>query len=591
MDSKRALKRFRLKRHSRKIKKHAQNIEEATTRHAHRFLISRWDKIREVRLHIVIWMASVGVLIALVGLQMVWFQQSYITQASLRGGTYAEAVRGPINTLNPLFATTPAEVSAGRLLFSSLYAYDTTGHLKGDLASTMSNSKDKVFTVKIREDAKWSDGEPLTAGDVLFTLGLMKNTAIRAAQGANWQGINVTQIGDYTLQFKLPAAYAAFPHALTFAVLPRHILDKIDPVQMREAAFSSAPIGSGPFSVNLLQTINLTTGEKIVQMDVNPNYYGDRPRLEHFQLHAYPDRQSIARALKIGAVTGAGLVTSDIAEGLDIGSYNTVFRPVNEGIYALFNLTQPLLKDVSVRRALQLATDTEAIRKDIFGNPQKLYLPFISTQVIGADKIPSPKVNVASAIKILEENGWKMKNGVRTKKGSELRLRVVTRENPDYDTALQTLASQWQKIGVQVDTQIFNTSDPGQNFTTDILQQRNYDVLIDDLVIGGDPDVFAYWHSQGLLNFSGYNNKNSDDDLSSARTTSDIKLRSLKYVAFAKQWLKDVPAIGLYRPNLIYVHSKSTQAVLPDEEIVNADDHYANVSYWTARQGSVYKTP
>lgn len=591
MDSKRALKRFKLKRHSRKIKKHAQNIEEATTRHAHRFLISRWDKIREVRLHIIVWMASVGVLIALVGMQMVWFQQGYITKAPIDGGTYAEAVKGPINTLNPLYAATPAEVSASRLLFSSLYSYDTTGHLKGDLATTMTIKGDKVYTVTMRKDAKWSDGEPLTADDVTYTLELMKNPATRSVQGASWQGIAVVQVDTYTVQFTLPAAYAAFPQALTFAVLPKHILKKVEPVQMREAPFSNAPTGSGPFVVNLLQTVSQTTGEKIVQMDVNPDYFNGRPRLDHFQLHAYPDSQSITTALRIGAVTGAGTMTSDVVSGLDAKSYNTVFRPVNDGVYVLFNLTQPSLKDSTVRRALQLATDTNAIRNEIYGHPQQLYLPFIPSQVAGANTIPAPKTNVAAASQMLDKAGWKIQNGVRTKNGTQLRLRVVIRENPDYDTALQTLASQWQKIGVQVDSRIFNTSDPSQNFTTDILQQRNYDVLIDDLVIGGDPDVFAYWHSQGLLNFSGYNNKNSDDDLSSARTTSNPSLRSLKYLAFAKQWLADVPAIGLYQPNLIYVHSKSTQAVQPDETIVSADDHYANVMYWTALQGSVYKTP
>ena len=591
MDSKRALKRFRLKRHSRKLRKHAQNIEEATTRHAHRFLISRWDKIREVRLHIIVWMGSVGALIALVGVQMVWFQQSYITSAPISGGTYAEAVKGPIQTLNPIFAATPAEVSARHLLFSSLYANDTTGHLKGDLATTMANKADKVFTINMRQGVKWSDGEPLTADDVVYTVELMKNPSTRSVQGVSWQGINVVALGKYAVQFTLPAAYAAFPQALTFSVLPKHVLAKVNVVQMREATYSTAPVGSGPFIINLVQTVSQATGEKIVQLDANPYYYGGRPRLDHFQLHAYPDNQSIATALKTGAVTGAGSVTSDIATGLNTMAYDTELRPVDDGVYVIFNLSQPSLKDLSVRRALQLATDTNAIRNHVYGHPKQLHLPFIADQVSGASKITTPKVDVVAASKLLDEDGWKMQNGVRTKKGTQLRLRVVIRENPDYEAALQQLASQWQKIGVQVNSQIFNTSDPSQNFTTDILQQRNYDILIDDLVIGGDPDVFAYWHSQGLLNFSGYNSKKGDDDLSSARTTSNQTLRSLKYVAFAKQWLSDVPAIGLYQPNLIYIHSKSTQAVQPDETIVSANDHYANIRYWTALQGSVYKTP
>jgi len=591
MNEKPGWKRFELKKRSRTLKKHARRIEGATTRHAHRFLISRWDKVREVRLHIILWMGGVGALIAVVGLQMVWFQQSYVTKAAVSGGTYAEAVKGPIQTLDPLFATSPAELSASHLLFSSLYTIDTTGHLKGDIATSMTSDGDKTYTVSLRHDAHWQDGQQLTANDVVYTVDLMKNTAVHSVMVASWQSISVQKVDDFTVRFTLPAAYAAFPQALTFAILPQHVLRSVDPASLREASFSNAPVGSGPFTLRLLQTISTTTGQKIVHMDANKDYYGGRPRLDHMQLDVYNDDASMGMALKTGEVTGASDIASNVASGLDSKRYDTVIRPTNNGVYAIFNLAETALKDPIVRKALQIGTDTAAIRQQIYGHPQALDLPFIPSQVAGANAITAPKYDTAQAAKLLDNDGWVLKNGVRTKDGTVLRLRVVTRKNSDYEAALQVLAAQWQKLGVQVDSEIFDTSDVTQNFTTDVLQQRNYDVLLDELVIGGDPDVFAYWDSKGLLNFSGYSNQTSDDALTSARTKSDPALRSVKYDAFAKQWLSDAPAIGLYQTNFIYVHSKSTQAVQPDETIVSADDHYANVLYWTALQGTVYKTP
>lgn len=584
-------KRFELKKGSRTLKKHARRVEGVTTRHAHRFLISRWDKIREVRLHIILWMAGVGALIAIVGLQMVWFQQSYVTRAAVAGGTYAEAVKGSIQTLNPLFATTQAEQAASHLLFSSLYAMDTTGHLRGDIATTMANDADKTYTVSLRHDARWHDGQKLTAADVVYTVGLMKNPAVRSVMLASWQGINAEQVDNYTVKFTLPAAYAAFPQALTFAILPQHVLKSVDPSAIREAAFSNAPIGSGPFSLRLLQTISQSSGRKVVHLDANSDYYAGPPRLDHLQLHAYKDDQSIGTAIRTGEVTGASDVASDVAAGLDKSKYDTVIRSLNNGVYAIFNTTQSTLKDPAVRHALQLGTDTAAIRRQIYGQPKELHLPFIPYQVAGSSSIPAPTYDPAAAAAALQADGWMMRDGIRTKGTEKLRLRVVTRKNTDYEAALQELVSQWRKLGVQIDTQIFDTSDPTQNFTTDVLQQRNYDVLLDELAIGGDPDVFAYWDSKGLLNFSNYASQVSDDALASARTRSDPALRSVKYIAFAKQWLTDAPAIGLYQPNYIYVHSKSTNAVQPDETIVSSADHFANVRYWTAKQGVVYKTP
>jgi peptide/nickel transport system substrate-binding protein len=590
-DEKPAWKRLELKKSSRTLKKHARRVEGATTRHAHKFLISRLDKIREVRLHIILWMGGVGALIAIVGLQMVWFQQGYVTKAATGGGTYAEAVKGPIQTLNPLFAASPAELSVSHLLFSSLYGIDSTGHIKGDIATTMTNENNKTYTVKMRQDANWQDGQPLTADDVVYTVSLMKNTSVHSVMSSSWQAVNAQKVDNYTVKFTLPAAYAAFPQALTFSILPQHILQSVDPASLREAAFSDAPVGSGPFSLRLLQVISQSNGRKIIHMDANKDYYAGRPQLEHFQMHAYNDDDSITAALRTGEVTAASDVSSEVAEKVDTKRYDMTIRPTSNGIYAIFNLSQSALKDQIVRKALQIGTDIQQVSKQTYGNPQPLWLPFIPSQVKGSDTILAPQLDVAAANKLLDSDGWVLQNGVRTKGAEKLRLRVVTRKNTDYEMALQVLAEQWQKLGVQVDSQIFDTSDPTQNFTTDVLQQRNYDVLLDELAIGGDPDVFAYWDTRGLLNFSGYTNQVSDDALTSARTTSDPTLRSVKYVAFAKQWLADAPAIGLYQPNFIYPHSKAIDGIQPDETIINGDEHYANVLYWTAKQGIVYRTP
>ncbi len=591
MNGKGVWKRFELKKRSRMIQKHARRVEGVTARHAHRFLISRWDNIREVRAHIIFWMSGVGVLVALVGLQMVWFQQSYVTHAAISGGTYAEAVKGPINTLNPLFASTPAELSASHLLFSSLYMNDVTGHIKGDVATSMTNENDKVFTVNMRHDVRWQDGQPLTADDVIFTVNLMKNSSVRSVMSASWQSITATKVDNYSVQFTLPASYAAFPEALTFSILPQHLLKSIDPSSLREANYSTAPIGSGPFKLRLLQTVSDTTGQEIVHMDANDDYYNGRPRLDHLQLDAYNDDASIGMALKTGEVTGASDVSSDVASTLDKSRYDTIIRPVDNGVYAIFNTANDILKDPIVRQALQIGTNTAAIRQKIYGHPQQLSLPFIGSEIIGANSVLTPRYDFNAAGKALDADGWIMHAGVRMKGSEKLDLRIVTPKNADYEAALQELVTQWHKLGVQVETQIFDTTDPSQNFSTDILQQHNYDVLLDQLVIGGDPDVFAYWDSKGLLNFSNYSNQTSDDALSSARTTSNLNLRSVKYIAFAKQWLADAPAIGLYQSNYIYVDSKSTHAVQPDQMIVSGDDHYANVLDWTANEGSVFKTP
>ncbi len=583
--------RLELKHRSKKLKKHARKAENATVRHARRFVVNRWENIREVRLHIIMWLSGVGLLIALVGLQMVWFQQSYVTRAAVDGGTYAEAVKGPIDTLDPLYATTPAEIAAGRLLFSSLYQLDTTGNVKNDIAETMVNDGDKNFTVTLRKDVRWHDGLPLNADDIVFTVGLMKNPAVRAVMAGSWRGIEVQKIDEFTVKFMLPASYAAFPQALTFAVLPQHLLKSVEPSSLRESGFSKAPVGSGPFSLRLLQTINATTGRKVVHMVANNDSYLGAPRLDRLQLHVYNDDDDFARALRTGEVSAASDVTGAVASGVDKSRYDVIAKPINNGVYAIFNTTQPLLANVKIRQALQVGTDTQAIRAQLYGAPQAMDLPFATRQVSGSEAVSAPKHDKAAAMKILTEAGWTAKDGKLKKGEDKLQMRVVTRKNGDYEKALEVLAGQWRELGIDVMTQVVDTSSNGQNFTQQVLQERNYDVLLDELVIGPDPDVFAYWHSKGLLNFSSYTNQVSDDALASARSRSDPALRAVKYASFARQWLNDAPAIGLYQSDFIYVRNKSAQSIMPSETIVDPNEHYAGVRYWTADQDSVYKTP
>ena len=588
----RRLQAIKIKR--RDLSRRAKRAEGATVRHAHKFIIGRWDNIRHVRQHILGWMVCVAGLIIVVGVQMVWFQRSYMATAPISGGAYAEAVTGPVQTLNPLYATTNAEQAVSKLLFSSLYGYDTTGHLRGDIATSMTlDPNGKIYTVTLRPGAKWHDGTAVTAADVAFTVGLMKNPSARSTMYASWKDIEAEAIDAQTIKFTLPAVYAAFPQALTFSILPEHVLKKVDSHILRESSFSTNPVGSGPFQVRLVQVINEGNGRKIVNMGANEKYYRGAPRVDRFQLHVYGTMDEIASALRTGEVSAASDVSAAVGRNMKTNDrYDVISKPVNNGVYAIINTTRPLVKDVQVRRALQLATNSDAIRHNVFSSPPALDLPFVPGQLNGDDIPKRPVANAEAAAKLLDAAGWKVgDDGIRAKDGQQLKLSVVTRKNSNYEEVIETLAGQWRKVGMAVEARVVDPTAAGQNFTQLVLQPRDYDVLVDELVIGADPDVFAYWHSRGILNFSNYSNATSDDALVSARSRVEPDIRNVKYKAFAKQWLDDVPAIGLYQSSMIYVQSKQNRSFEPGEVIVSPADHYANVQYWTAEMGNVYKTP
>lgn len=579
-----------------KIFKRMKRAEKASTRHAQKFLVKRLDTIRVARRHIAQWLILVSVLIAATGLQLSWVQASYQTIGSARGGTYAEAITGQVDTLNPLYATTEPELAASRLLFSSLYAFDTAGKLNKSLAESMKiDESGKIYTVKIRPDAYWHDGQRLTAADVAFTINLVKKPAAMSPLRINWQDVEVRAIDETTVEFKLPALYAAFPHALTFSVLPAHILEDIPAGAIRENTFSRYPVGSGPFTFRLLQTIGGESGYKILQMTAFDRYFKGTPTVGRFEIHAHTTPEKAVASLKSGAVNAVAGVSASAAHTLSDTAFSVTKHRVNSGVYALFNVSRPALKDKAVRQALQLVTDTKALRDRLPVATPSLDLPFVQGQITG-DAIPSaPAPNKERAVALLEESGWKLEGNVRQKDGQKLSLTVTTTKNDQYEKVLEGLVSQWRSIGVEITPNIIDPDTPGANFVQTVLQPRDYDVLIYELLIGADPDVYAYWHSSQIgstgYNFSNYSNPTADAALVSARSVLAPELRNAKYKTFAELWLDDAPAIGLYQPVVIYATNKHVQSMEESMPFVSAADHYADVIDWSVRERSVYKTP
>lgn len=267
--------------------KRFKKISKHTSRHTRENILSRIENLRGSRQVIIGWLLMCLLLIvSLIG-QSILSAKGLETTGVSDGGSYIEGSVGEINTLNPLYATASGEKSAAKLIFSSLMYFDETGSLHADLASGMStdNSK-KVYTVTLRQTAKWHDSKPVTANDVVFTMGLIQNPAARVPTSLSdsWQNVQIQKIDDFTVQFTLPTVYAAFPAALTFPIIPQHILADVEPAQMQENNFSLKPVGSGPFIPKRFENSDTTTKRDVLQLTANANYFLGAPRIRAVEL-------------------------------------------------------------------------------------------------------------------------------------------------------------------------------------------------------------------------------------------------------------------------------------------------------------------
>ena len=572
-----------------------KHAEGATQRHASRFILRRIENVRLVMTEIMIWLAAIALLIAGLGIQYSWNSQGSKKDGAKSGGVYVEGVIGNISTLNPLLAASEPEQAVSRLLFSSLYNYDVTGALHTDLAESMTVKDDKVYTIKLR-NAVWHDGKKLTAEDVVYTINLIKNPQVRSPLRVNWLDISARAIDDSTVEFMLPAVYAGFSHALTFPVIPKHILQSVSPSSMREADFSSNPVGSGPFAVKRVQTSESTSSTDVVRMEPNTRYYGAVSTLSRLELRSYGNESLLVKAVNSGEVSAASGLSLSAADNIKSKQYSTKHWLLNKGVYLLMNNRSQTLQDARVRQALRYATDTSSIRATVGDNVARLDTPILQSQI--AQKLPAaPDYSLDKAKALLKEAGWTYNQGQwKGKDGRPLAVAVTTSSGRDeYKKIVDALKQQWSKLGVDVQLREIDTNSTTTSFVQSVLQPRDYDALLYELELGADPDVFAYWHSSQAsasgYNFANYSNRTVDNDLVGGRSRTNSALRAAKYIQFVNQWLNDAPAIGLYQSVGSYVLNNGASIVEPRGSLNTMNDRYADVTTWSTGRASIYKTP
>ena len=569
-----------------KISLFSKRVHRDGQEHIKENLIDHISHIKDVRLYILEWILLVTVIILLSITQAYWYLNSFAVETYTKGGTYTEATLGKINSFNPLFATTSSEETLSRLLFATLSATDYSGHTGLGLAETIhANDAGDTWTVKLRSGLKWSDGQPITNSDVLYTIKTIQSTRIKTNFASKLVGVTTAENDQGELVFNLSSPNAFFESSLDLPILPAHILKDVSPELLLENKFSTRPITSGAFTVNATQNIG-TEGEKIVYLTANPKYYKGTPMLDSFSIHAFINLADIKSAIRSGTVTATADLPSKFAQELSSSNINEYQSSVNYGVFAFFNTESAIFKNKSLRQAVRLGLNFNNLRTGLSGELPLDY-PLLESQVDSITFPSIPKTDVTSAKAEIE----RLK--VATPDLTSAKINIVTIKGDNYlEEFANRIASQLKGLGLQASVSVY---DSNQDFALNILRPRAYDLLIYEIGLGADPDVLAYYHSleaaENGHNLSSYKNLVVNDLLLSARTTMDSKLRAAKYQKFLERWVEDVPAIGLYQTTLPYFVNRNVRAFSQENRLVTATDRFIDIENWATRKTIKNRTP
>ena len=561
-----------------------------------RFRIPKENSIRKVLLSFtaaerVVFHFFVG-LFVLSGIVLLWNVNSlYLVEIPSRGGTLTEGVVGNPRFINPVLAISEADKNLTAIIYSGLVRITPDGTVQNDLAEEVTISEDqRTYTIRLRTDARFHDGESITTDDIIFTLSKITDPIIKSPKRGNWDGVTVEKIDDVTISFTLKQPYTPFIYNLTIGILPKHIWKNVSNDEFSFSQFNTLPIGSGPYMVD---TVERNSGGI-------PNFYsltpfddvtGQPPFIEEIVFRFYPSEIALIEAYNNNEVESLSGISPEKAMELEMDSSEIISSPLPRVFAVFLNQNQSkVLLDKEVRQALDLVAPRDKIIEEVFGGYGSAIngpLPagvYSWTNVDERSNTDDEKL--VEAQELLAKSGWEMnkETSVLEKKSKTstiaLSFSISTGDAPELQTIANELASAWGKLGAEVKILVFETGDLNQN----VIRPRNFDALLFGEVVGRDTDLYPFWHSSQRidpgLNIALYANNRADKLLEDARSSNEPLSVEKSYKAFTEELRTDRPAIFLYTPDFLYVVPDKIEAIevgsltLPQDRFLGIRDWY-----------------
>lgn len=535
------------------------------------------------------------IVVALVGLMaIVSVAAVFIDQAErggatpAYGGSYIEAVVGSPRYLEPILASTDVDADVVQLVFAGLTQLDRDGSVVPDLASFITEGDGKVWTFTIRDDARWQDGQPVTAADVVYTVSLVQDKAYVGPFSDAFRGVKVEAVSTRVVRFTLPEAFGSFAANTVLPLLPAHRLTGVTYNDLPRSAFNQRPIGTGPFKVAEIDA-------RQVVLTRNDDYYKVHPErarayLDRIVLRSYPSASDALTALARGEVDGvAGLSTADAERARTYKNVSLYSFP-SADLTALFLNVRPektQFRDRNVRQAIAMAIDKGRVldvAADGRGRVADELMPPTSWAYVRDVKRYDHSVDEAS--RVLDAAGWTDHDGdgVRDKDGVKLSFGISTSDEPSRVAAARQIIEDLRRVGVAAELRAI----PFNDLVETVVRERAYDALLIGLSGGGDPDPYPLFHSSEIAdpghNFSGYFTLPLDRALENSRRATDQSKRLELIAQVAQVVATEVPVVFLYFSDYLYAQSKQVQGLritpitAPSDRLWNIQDWYVKTA-------------
>jgi peptide/nickel transport system substrate-binding protein len=482
-------------------------------------------------------------------------------------------------TLSPLYQTQWFSVITTQFWNKSLWSFDPDNNPVPEIAAEIPSAENgglsedgMTLTIKLRDDVNWSDGEPVTANDFVFTYDMYMADANTVASRYPYEDYveSMEATDDHTLVVHFNSPFAAWLVTLfNGGAVPEHILKPVfdSDGTLDNAEWNNAPtVGVGPFVFKEWEADSHMTFE------ANPNWINP-PKLQQIFIRMADDAAQEVAILAGDTDIGTFLDWSQADAINTSGKAKFVTQPsgYDEGWFLNFDseTTHPAMQDVNVRKAIVMATDREKIVKDLLGGLTAVPATFWASTPPYEDSSLTPLAyDPEEAKRLLDEAGWKDSNGdgTRDKDGKELVLRYIANQRQLRKDVQAVVQQMWAQVGIGVE--LVNYGDDYFNGYADGGPQATGQYEIAEYSSAPsfpDPDASVNWLCSEVVgsdnpdggNWQGYCNEELDKLFDQQAITTDPEARAQLYFQIEKIMTDDVVWVGMWKdPDLWSVSNR-----------------------------------
>ena len=499
---------------------------------------------------------------------------------------YREGVVSSPSSITPLTARTQADRDLSRLVFSGLVGRGSGSTYVPDLAASWTvDGTGKTWTFKLRPGARWQDAQPVTADDVVFTVGMLKDPAYRGSLANSWREVTVARIDAQTVQFTLATPIAGFLEDAMVGILPQHLLAGVSVADLADSAFANDPVGSGPFR---LVHWDATSADLIPASTA-----ASPPALPGIELRFFSDPATLAAAYRAGTLDAATGLTAGDAETLaQLPGSHLLSYPATTFTSVAINLRpgHPELAPAAVRTALLEALNRPALLSSVLaGTGTQADSPIPPSSWAFDPKASAPVVfDASAAATALKAAGWKkLATGWQAPKAKTAYtfdlLSPSQASNPVAWSSAELVASQWRAFGLKVTHVGLEPAD-----LVSRLSAGNFIAALVEVNIGLDPDLYPLFASSqavtGGANLTGIQDASLNALLVAARSPGTDAARKAAYAKLEAALVANPAMLPLFfQDDLVVVGGRVVGPAI--RSLADLSDRYWDVLTWRLADG------